>query len=239
MPRRPSVTRRWLTAATWPIGIALTSWEYMWRTTVMYRRETTELDATAHLPRPFPPGVEAAEVQSVDDGVGPLFHRCYRTHIRDAEVGAVGLMDMIRRDLNAAAPTTFARFQRVLGDGDTLGVGDEFVVRMPGPWDGPVRVIAQTPRAFTLATLDGHLEAGQIEFRVTEDDDRRLCFTIESRARSADRLSDLLYHHVGMAKEVQLHMWISFLEGVVKLSGGAIDGGIDIDTKRVDDLSAR
>ena len=40
-------------------------------------------------------------------------------------------MATIKRDLNAAAPTTFARFQRVLGDGDTLGTGDEFVVRMP------------------------------------------------------------------------------------------------------------
>src|ERR1700761_8514855 len=98
---------------------------------------------------------------------------------------------------------------------------------MPGPWDGPVRVIAQTPRSFRLATLDGHLEAGQIEFRA--DDDDRLRFPIGSWARSADRFSNLLYHRVGMAKEVQLHMWISFLEGAAKLAQGSIDGdGIEI-----------
>ena len=46
-----------------------------------------------------------------------------------------------------------------------MEVGDEYVVRMPGPWDGPVRVVEVTPTSFRLATLDGHLEAGQIEFR--------------------------------------------------------------------------
>ena len=56
-----------------------------------------------------------------------------------------------------------------------------------------------------------------------------------SWARSADRLSNLLYHRVGMAKEVQLHMWISFLEGAAKLAHGSIeDDGIEIDTRRVD-----
>jgi Domain of unknown function (DUF1990) len=234
MPRRPSFTHRWLTAATWPVGVTLTSWDYMWRTTVMHRLESAEADAGPHLPVPYPPGVDASEVQSVDDGVGPLFHRRYSAHIKGAEHDPEALMAMIKRDLNAAAPTRFARFQRVLGDGDTLGTGDEFVVRMPGPWDGPVRVIAQTPRSFRLATLDGHLEAGQIEFRA-DDDDATLGFTIESWARSADRLSNLLYHRVGMAKEVQLHMWISFLEGAAKLAHGSIDSdGIAIDTRRVD-----
>jgi hypothetical protein len=205
----------------------------MWRTTVMRRQELAERDAGPHQPAPYPPAVDASEVQSVDDGVGPLFHRRYSARFNGAELGPEELIETIKRDLNAAAPTTFARFQRVLGDGDTLRTGDEYVVRMPGPWDGPVRVIAQTPRSFRLATLDGHLEAGQIEFRA--DDDDRLRFTIESWARSADRLSNLLYHKIGMAKEVQLHMWISFLEGAAKLAHGSIDDdGIEIDTRRVD-----
>jgi hypothetical protein len=39
-----------------------------------------------------------------------------------------------------------------------------------------------------------------------------------------------------MAKEIQLHMWISFLEGVAELAGGRMTGGIDIDTRRVADV---
>jgi hypothetical protein len=38
-----------------------------------------------------------------------------------------------------------------------------------------------------------------------------------------------------MAKEVQLHMWTSFLEGVAALSGGKMSGGVTIDTQRVED----
>lgn len=44
-----------------------------------------------------------------------------------------------------------------------MNVGDEYLVRMPGPWNGPVRVVGRTPTSFRLATLQGHLEAGQLE----------------------------------------------------------------------------
>ncbi len=234
MPRRPAPTARWLLALTWPVGIALTSWDYMWRTTVMHRRETVREATDDHLPPVHPQGVDAAELQAPRDGVGPLFHRRYSTRIRDSELTGPELMARLKTDLNQAAPTTFARFQRVLGDEPRLLAGDEYVVRMPGPWDGPVRVVAEDRCSFRLATLAGHLEAGQIEFRARTDGDM-LIFEIESWARSADRLSDLLYHKVGMAKEVQLHMWTSFLEGVTGLSGGAMAGGVEIDTQRVDE----
>lgn len=98
---------------------------------------------------------------------------------------------------------------------------------------GPVRVVAVTPTSFRLATLDGHLEAGQIEFRAA-DETGDVVFTIESWARSGDRLSNVLYKTVPLAKEVQLHMWTSFLENVAKLAGGRLRGGLDIDTRRVD-----
>ena len=186
-----------------------------------------------HLPPAYPGGLDDREVQGVEAGAGPLFHRRYSTRIRDSRMGPEELFAKLTENLNRAAPITFARFQRVLGEEDTVSVGDEYVVRMPGPWDGPVRVIDRTPRSFRLATLDGHLEAGQIEFRIRQDE--HLVFEIESWARSASTASNLLYHRLGMAKEVQLHMWISFLEGVVKRSGGRMTGGITIDTRRVED----
>lgn len=233
MPRRPTATSRWLTALTWPVGVGLTSWDYMWRSTPMHRREVLEPPVARHLPPAFPDGVDETDLLAVQDGRGPLFHRRYRTRIRDASLNAPSLMLELKRDVNRAAPTKFARFAKVLGDAGQIVVGDEYVVRMPGPWDGPVRVITSDETSFRLATLTGHLEAGQIEFRVLAEEP--MVFEIESWARSADRFADLLYHRVGMAKEIQLHMWISFLEGVAKLAGGRMTGGIDIDTRRVDD----
>src|SRR6185437_14515871 len=77
---------------------------------------------------------------------------------------------------------------------------------------------------------------GQIEFRAADDRSGRVRFEIESWARSGDALSDLLYHRLRMAKEVQAHMWISFLEGVVSVSGGRMSGGVEIDTQRLEDV---
>jgi hypothetical protein len=143
------------------------------------------------------------------------------------------LMEKLQADLNVASPTKFARFQRVLGEQGRLAVGDEYVVRMPGPWDGPVRVVDVSRCSFRFATLAGHLEAGQIEFRASSSEGE-LVFEIESWARSGSPLVNLLYHRLRMAKEVQAHMWISFLERVVRLAGGHMTGGIDLATERVE-----
>src|SRR4051794_6942638 len=193
---------------------------------------TTREDA----PPPFPEHVARENLQPPDHGVGPLFHRTYRTRIRDAGLSAERLFAAIRADPNRVAPTEFARFFKVEGDGEEMRVGDEYVVRMPGPWDGPVRVVEVTPRSFRLATLNGHLEAGQIEFSASDGDE--LVVGIESWSRSGDRLSDLLYQRLRMAKEIQLHMWTSFLEQVAKLAGGRMSGGIEIVPRRVDDAGA-
>ncbi len=212
----------------------------MWRTTPMRRRE-----APASLERPpptlltYPPAVSSEAVQGYQDGSGPLFHRRYKTRIRNSRLSAEEVMEKLQADPNRASPTRFARFQLVHGERGRLVAGDEYVVRMPGPWDGPVRVVDVGPRSFRLATLAGHLEAGQIEFRAGADGETGLVFEIESWARSSSPLVNLLYHRLRMAKEVQAHMWISFLERVVQLSGGQMTGGVELDTERIEMQAAR
>jgi Domain of unknown function (DUF1990) len=120
---------------------------------------------------------------------------------------------------------------------ERLQLNDELLVHMPGPWNGPVRVAEVTPTSFRYATLDGHFEAGQIEFSAA-DDGHSLCFRIESWARSGDRLSNFLHEHLRMAKEVQLHMWSSFLERVARLTGGRLTGGLVIETRRLEEPDA-
>jgi len=229
MPRRPSQPRRLRTATRWPWGVALTSWRYMWRTTPLHRSEV-EGSWPDDAPPPLRPG---EELQPPEAGVGPLFHRVYRIRIRDTALSPERVIAEMTSDLDRVAPTEFASFNKVLGREGAMAVGDEYVVRMPGPWDGPVRVVERTPTSFRLATLDGHLEAGQIEFSARVDG-AMLEFRIESWARAGDRLSNLLYDRLRMSKEVQLHMWTSVLERVAKLAGGRATGGIEIRTRRVD-----
>jgi hypothetical protein len=221
-------SRRSAAAARWPLGVGLTAWRYMWRTTPMRRRQAAERVEPPAVPAHLRPGAQLAE-----DGVGPLFHRRYRVAVSDHQLGSEELMRRIRSDPNLAAPKEFARFHKLAGREGDMRVGDEYLVHMPGPWDGPVRVVDVTPHSFRLLTLQGHLEAGQIEFRA-EDDDGQLVFEIESWARSGDRWATLLYDTLRMAREVQLHMWTSFLEKVVGLSGGVRRGSIVIETRRMD-----
>jgi hypothetical protein len=220
-------------AARWPVGVALTSWRYMWRITPMYRSERTG-SWPEDAPPSLPDGLLDEDAQRVPDGAGPLFHRRYRAGIRRPLLSPEELMTRLQRNPDLAAPSEFATFRKVVGDAESMRRGDEYVVRMPGPWDGPVRVVDVSPRSFRLMTLEGHLEAGQIAFRAEGGGDR-IEFEIESWARSGDRLSDLLYDRLRMSKEIQLHMWISFLERVIRLSGGTRDGGLRIDTRRVEE----
>jgi hypothetical protein len=198
----------------------------------MHRRE--EHGTADDLPPRLPDARVDEDVQAMEDGVGPLFHRLYRARIRDARVSPEELIGRLTADPNQASPTELARFLRVGREHGRIRIGDELVVRMPGPWDGPVRVTATSDTSFRFTTLSGHLEAGQIEFRAAQTGEM-LSFEIESWARSGDRLSNLLYHHLRMAKEVQLHMWTSFLEQVCKLSGGRLTGGVEIISRKVDD----
>ena len=203
----------------------------MWRTTPMHRREqegTLEDDSPPRLPD----GVSRDEIQGARDGAGPLFHRRYRTRIRNTNVTPVELIERVSSRPDWAVPTEFATFQKVVGEENVMRVGDEFVVRMAAPWDGPVRVVDRQPESFRMATLHDHLEAGQIEFRAFRQDGL-LVFEIESWARSSTRLVHVLYDKARMAKEIQLHMWTSTLEGIVRLSGGRMTGGVDIHTRRV------
>jgi uncharacterized protein (UPF0548 family) len=231
MDRRQTAAKRWSTAARWPIGIALTSWRYMWRTIAVHR---WELDGSLSddAPPDLPTIGSLDDIQTVADGEGPLVHRIYRVRIVGSTMSQSELMACIGGDLDRIAPSEFATFQK-LNDHGPLAVGDEYLVRMPGPWDGPVRVVAADRTSFRLATLAGHLEAGQIEFRVRADH-RSLGFEIESWARSGDRLSDLLYTHLRFSKEVQLHMWTSVLGRVAELAGGRPEGGLTVTTRRID-----
>lgn len=232
MPRKQPLARRLATASRWPVGVALTSWRYLWRTTPLHR---DEMDGA--LPEDLAPSLPAdlddSDAQLPEHGTGPLFHRRYRTRIRESELSADELLAQVAADPDSVAPTEFASFQKLSGEPGTMRPGDEYVVRMASPWDGPVRVVARESDRFRLITLEGHLEAGQITFRARDDGDL-IVFEIESWARSTDGITDLLYDRLRMSKEVQLHMWTSTLERVVDLSGGKMTDGIDIRTRKVD-----
>jgi hypothetical protein len=173
-------------------------------------------------------------LQRPSGGFGAAFRRRYRVSVDRPLLSPGELMSIVLADPNVACPLELGRFEREVESPRPMEPGEEMRVRLPGPWNGPVRVIAVTDRSFRLATLRGHMEAGEIEFRA-HDEDGRLVFEIESWARSGDRIFDFLYDRLGVARELQLDMWAFFLERVAQVSGGAAVHGIEVHTQRCDD----
>ncbi|MBN9738555.1 MULTISPECIES: DUF1990 family protein [unclassified Pseudonocardia] len=231
--RTPPVTgdrrsRRVAALARWPVALVLVSWRYFWRTTPIHRSDV--VGDRSDLPPPAPHGAGDERVQRPEDGRGTLLHRRYSVRIRGSSLGPEQLMERLAANHDRWSPE-FAVFRRTRGTPGRTAVGDEFLIRMPGPWDGPVRVCAADPTSFTFVTLRGHLEAGRITFAVRSDGDR-LVFSIESWARPGDRLSHLLYNHLRVAKEVQLNMWTHACIRAAALAGGRPDGGVTVRTRR-------
>jgi hypothetical protein len=218
------------TVLGWPAGIAVVSWRYLWRTIPLHRSE--EAGTRADLPAlEYDTAGFADRLQPLGAGVGPVLHRVYSVRIAGTSITPPALMDLVAGRLNQASPE-MAKFRKTRGAQDALREGDEFVVRMPGPWDGPVRVVRRDAASFRLATLVGHLEAGEIEFRAENLGDG-LRFEIESWARAGDRLSALLYNNLRLAKEIQLNMWSHFCVRAARIAGGRPQGGITIRTRWV------
>ena len=218
-------------AAGWAVGVPFALWRYA--------AQEVEVDKRIE-PHPWPiPGfpLEARsgrDVQGPADGWGAAYRRRYRATILDPVVTPEELMAVIANDPDVACPVEFARFEKIRGERGDLRVGDEYRVRLPGPWNGPVRVVERDERSFRLATLDGHMEAGEITFSA-EPADGGMVFQIESWARSGDPVFAVLYDRIPINRQIQQHMWVQFLERVAQISGGRIRPPIEVHALRSDD----
>ncbi|GHH84509.1 hypothetical protein GCM10018793_49050 [Streptomyces sulfonofaciens] len=219
-----------------PAGIALVTWRYVWRVTALHRTEAR--GDRSDLPAPLPPELVDECSKLLADGAGPLFHRRFTVRVEGSAMAPEQLMSAVAADVNRAAPSAAAVFHKTAGRPGTAEVGDEYRVQMPGPWDGPVRVVHRDATSLRFATLQGHLEAGQIEFRTAADDDA-LVFEVEAWSRGGDRWADLLYSRLKMAKEIQFNMWVHFCLRVAKFSGGRTRGGVTVVTRAIPESFCR
>lgn len=162
--------------------------------------------------------------------------RSYEIRIDDAKLGPAELMQRLLRqpgDLNDDRIAGFVRDDQPATD---LSTGDELVVELPGPWNGPVRVTSTDDNALLLQTLNGHMEAGQIRFDTTDHTERpdgshEFTFRIRSWARGGDPVFTILHLGIRAAKELQTAMWVAMCEGAVRVAGGRRNGQIVVLTE--------
>ena len=138
-------------------------------------------------------------------------------------------MAVLRDDIDSLVPGRFVRFRAADGgpvDGP-LTVGQEFVARITGPQDGPVRVIGLDEGELRLATLNGHVEAGEIAFRVRDAGPGRLVVEVQSWARSGGEAIRVLYERGG-GQEVQSHVWTSLTLALAERLDGRPVGRVEV-----------
>ena len=210
-------------------GMALTTLRYLkHRPTVVH----TLVDRPGRPDGPDPdrpmPGDDATLLRR-SHGRGRTYRRVYTVRVRGSQLSPEEVVAMLLQDPNQAAPTEVSVFEPVPGHGRSPG--DEMAVRMPGPWDAPVRIVERDATSFRFATLRGHMEAGEIQFRAAREGEH-LVFTIESWSRSGDRLFDSIYDKLPLAREMQLHMWVQVCQGVALMAGGRQDGAVRVRTER-------
>lgn len=213
----------------YPVGLATSGLRYL-RSLPGVQRTETGGDA-GDLPPALPDGALDAHLKTIGEGAGPLLHRTFRIRIQNADLDAAQLMDRICTDLDRAAPSEVVSFRKLRGELGDVVPGDEYVVRMPAPWSGPVRVLSRGPTSFRFATLAGHLEAGQIEFGARDVGDV-LEFGIESWSRPGDRAAAVVFDTLGIGKEIQLYMWTQFCLTARVLAGGSAEGPVRVVTRR-------
>ena len=184
--------------------------------------------------------------QAASDGFGALYHRVYSIVVESTWENAMRSMKRFRSDLNHFSPQIMCRFEKKCGQPHDLKPGDEFQIHITGPWNGPVRVKEVDDRSFTLQTLEGHMEAGEIQFRVRRLDSEHVRFEVESLARSKDMIVDLIYDKIPIAKYAQTELWKLVCESMGReLSWGrqgdprGAIGEVEILTERRDEESGQ
>jgi len=112
-------------------------------------------------------------------------------------------------------------------------LGEDLRVRIAGAGQTYVRVTNQDKQTLTLATLEGHPEAGRITFGAYRNDLGDAIFHIRSRARSSTR--SLYCGFLLVGNPMQTTTWTDFVGTVAWTFGDGVWGFIHAETAAIAD----
>jgi hypothetical protein len=162
-------------------------------------------------------------------GAGPLLQRDYWAVLAGGALSPADVMAAVKAHFCELPPKALVRF---VAGGD-MAPGALLDVTIAPAQQCGVRVIHDTPLSLTLATLEGHPEAGRITFGAYRNDAGDVLFHIRSRARSGTSLTRLGFLAIGDA--MQTNTWTDFIRNTAALVGASISGAVQADTLEVDE----
>lgn len=179
--------------------------------------------------------------QPAHTGSGAFFERRYWVDVQHPRQSAAELMQYIQCHVPDFSPDSLADFEKLKGAGPCLNVGDEFHIKILGPWNGEVRVTEVGDDYFELATLESHPEAGRIRFSLQPHASLpdTIRFEIHSWARSRDGLVAFTYDTLGMGRKVQQQTWETYCERVAAFTEGLPLGPVHVETVKQEDSETK
>ncbi|HEU4407814.1 MAG TPA: DUF1990 family protein [Polyangiaceae bacterium] len=165
--------------------------------------------------------------QLPSEGIGPMHRKVYRALIRGARDGAEGLLAIVRDSFAELAPSSTVEVGAEPASPETkLEPGATVTMALPLRGHVQVRVEEVSPRAITLATLEGHPLAGAVRFVAEPAGEGALRFEVQTCYRAATLADLVMMETLGGA--LQSYTWTSFVEALVERSGGRAEGGVEI-----------
>ncbi|MDW7709946.1 MAG: STAS domain-containing protein [Deferrisomatales bacterium] len=163
--------------------------------------------------------VEGRRVQGPLQGFGQLWHKTYRTRLSGVTVSPGEVGRVFREHLGELWPEGNQLY--LPPPGVVPGAVGAIHLRMPGgvPLDTGVRVLHADAASFTLATLEGHLQAGWITFGAYDTGDCTAA-QVQSLGRTGDPLYELGFRLFGHAQ--QEHFWGATLAALGSRLGVAV-----------------
>lgn len=173
-----------------------------------------------------------AELNPATGGTGPLLQRDYWALIRETDLSPTEIMSIVRRQFRDFAPAPFVTFRRSGAGDEPLEIGDKLRVQIRMAGETAVQVVDVDANSITLATVEGHPEAGRITFGAYPNLRNDPVFHIRSRARSSSR-----GHYAGFlaaGEPMQTKTWTDFIDHVAHTVGEGVVGAIVVETCEVE-----
>jgi hypothetical protein len=179
----------------------------------------------------LPPwAVVSANFLPATHGVGPLLQRDYWAVFTGCPLTPSAVMSQVKAHFCSLPPASLVSFDAPNG---LVADATLNIVITPGQVCA-VRVVHETPQSVTLATVQGHPEAGRITFGAYRNAEGNVIFHIRSRARSTTMLKRIGFLAIGDA--MQTNTWTDFIRNTAAVVGAHIADAIHADTQHVDEL---
>ena len=176
------------------------------------------------------------DVVPAEEGSGPLLQRDYWAAIANARLRPSEIIAEVTRAFERFPPEELVCFERRCEAGRPLTVGDELDIHIRMAGECAVRVVHADANSITLATLEGHPEAGRITFGSYRNDRGGVLFHIRSRARSASTVRYLGF--LAMGEAMQTNTWVDVINAVAAFAGDGVAGEIQVSTEAIEDEPA-